>query len=105
MTVDDTKRILAVLKTAYPGTFRGMSYAEGNNMVNLWASMLTQESYADVNRVVGRMIATRTVGYAPNVAEIKKAMTSALPETDIWTYRREKLNAIRDRLGMPAAWR
>lgn len=42
MTKDDAALVLAVLKTAYPGSYRGMSAQDAKATVTLWAGMFDE---------------------------------------------------------------
>jgi hypothetical protein len=104
----ETMKILAVIKAAYPSSFRDLKAADANAVVELWAVSFAADSFEDVSRAVRHMIDTRTVGYSPTVAEVKEAIKDAkkLPEkNDAFDYddAYEKLNKLRARLGMPPA--
>ena len=85
-----TTLVLSVLKAAYPHAFQNMSKADGEAMLNLWATMFHDESYEEVNAAVTLLIATRTVGYSPTVGEVKEQIrklhhTNDIDEAYAWT--------------------
>lgn len=89
MTKEETTLILAVLKAAYPHSFKGLKYADGVAMLNLWHMQFQGELYPDVEAAVNSLIATRTVGYSPTVGEVKEKLlalrsANALGESEAW---------------------
>lgn len=89
MTREETIKILTVLKTAYPHSFKELTRRDAENMIDLWAVMFASESYEEVNAAVGALISTRTVGFSPTVGEVKEKLQSLkaaniLPEQEAW---------------------
>lgn len=89
MTADETAKILATLKAAFPHSFKDLTRKDADAMVDLWAMMFAAESYAEVNAAIAALISTRTVGYSPTVGEVKEKLNSlrsakALSEQDAW---------------------
>ena len=41
MTVDETLKIMAVLKASYPNFYRDMKRRDAEGIVNLWTKMIT----------------------------------------------------------------
>ena len=70
----ETSEILAVLKAAYPDSFKTLKMRDGLAMIGLWQSMFADESYEAVKAAVLTLIATREAGYSPTVGEVKKKM-------------------------------
>ena len=83
MDRQQTIKILAVLKAAYPHAFKDMTKADGEAMLNLWTSMFPEESYEEVNAAVGALISTRTVGFSPTVGEVKEQIRKLHHHADI----------------------
>lgn len=88
MDRNETIKILATLKAAYPGSYRGMTARDAEAMIELWSRMFA-ESYADVNAAVAALISTRTVGFSPTVGEVKDQLqklrsANTLPEQEAW---------------------
>ena len=90
MTTDETTKILATLKAAYPHSFKDLTRRDAEAMIYLWAVMFAAESYEEVNAAVGALISTRTVGFSPTVGEVKEKLQSlkaanVLPEQEAWS--------------------
>lgn len=83
MNIEQTAMVLSVLKAAYPHAFKDMSKKDGEAMLNLWAGMFAEDSYAEVNSAVGALIATRTAGYSPTVGEVKEQLHRLKHSNDI----------------------
>jgi len=83
MDRQQTMIILSVLKAAYPHAFQNMSKKDGEAMLNLWATMFTDESYEEVNAAIGALISTRTVGYSPTIGEVKEQIRRLHHHADI----------------------
>ena len=89
MDRNETIKILATLKAAYPGSFRDVTASDAEAMIELWSRMFA-ESYAEVNAAVAALISTRTVGYSPTVGEVKDQLqklrsANTLPEQEAWS--------------------
>lgn len=72
MTVDETKMILGILKTAYPNFYKDMSKQEMLNIINLWADMFKNDNSKLVTVAVKELI--NTFQYPPTIADIKNKM-------------------------------
>ena len=83
MDRQQTMIILSVLKAAYPHAFQNMSKKDGEAMLNLWATMFTDESYEEVNAAIWALISTRTVGYSPTIGEVKEQIRRLHHHADI----------------------
>ena len=91
MTREETIKVLAVLKAAYPNFYRGMKADELNGIVNLWASQFESDSYQTVGAAVQAHIATDTKGYPPHIGAIKEAIRKItqpdeISEMEAWGY-------------------
>lgn len=89
MTADETIKILATLKAAYPHSFKDLTKRDAEAMIELWAVMFAEESYAEVNAAIGALIATRTVGFSPTIGEVKAQLqkfrsANLLSEQEAW---------------------
>ena len=89
MTHKETGMILAVLKAAYPHSFKDITPAEGLAMANLWQTMFAADSYETVNAAVSALISTRKEGYSPTIGEVKDQLyklttPNALNEGQAW---------------------
>lgn len=63
MNQKETIAVLAVLKTAYPQFYRGLSPQELQETVTLWSEMFAAEDFQVVKAAVKAHIATDTKGY------------------------------------------
>lgn len=89
MTRDETKLILAVLRSAFPNFYRGMGGEELSAIVNLWTEMFRDEPMNLVAAAVKAMIAARTNTFPPNIGEVKEQIAKiksphALSPNDAW---------------------
>lgn len=89
MTYDDALIVLAVLKAAYPHSFKGMKRADGEAMAKLWQMQFASESLEDVTAAVNALISTRTAGYSPAIGEVKEKLhalrtVDSLSEQEAW---------------------
>lgn len=78
MTRDEAKKLLAILKTAYPYFYNKQTDAEASAAVNLWAAALRDYEYRHINSGLGRLV--QTSKFPPTVAEV---IESAGPVGDI----------------------
>lgn len=90
MTTEETTKILATLKAAYPHSFKDLTRRDAEAMIELWTTMFSAESYAEVSAAIAALISTRTVGYSPTVGEVKEKLQSLKPvstlsEQDAWS--------------------
>ena len=106
MTREETIKVLAVLKAAYPAFYRGMKADELNGIVNLWASQFEGDDYKTVGAAVQAHIATDTKGYPPHIGAIKAAIRKItqpdeMSEMEAWGYvsralRNSSYNSIKE---------
>lgn len=89
MTYEETLLVLAVLKAAYPHSFKDMKRADGEAMAKLWQMQFASESVEEVKAAVNALIATRKEGFSPTIGEVKEKLHSlrsvnSLNEQDAW---------------------
>ncbi len=65
MTREETIKVLAVLKAAYPSFYKDMRRDEGESVVALWCDLFVDDDYQLVAGAVKALIATETSGYPP----------------------------------------
>ena len=82
MTRDEAAEILAILKAAYPESYKSLKMRDGLAMIGLWQNMFDREPYEMVRAAVLALIATRKVGYSPTVGEVKEKLQS-IQEKDL----------------------
>ena len=68
MTREETQKILAVIRAAYPSFYKDNTKNDLVIAVNLWHDMLIDETYQDVAMAVKSIIATNK--FAPSIAEV-----------------------------------
>ena len=121
MTRVETAQILAILKAAYPHSFKDMSDVDVEAMLNLWTRIFSADQKEEVGVAVDALIATRTAGYSPTPGEVKEqirklkqkeeldesaawALVSKACANGIYGYKEEfaKLpKAVQDAVGAP----
>ena len=69
MTREDTIKVLAVLKAAYPASYRNMSRDEANGTVMIWATQFANDPVQVIMMAVQKLIATST--FPPTISEVK----------------------------------
>lgn len=74
MNHEDTLRIMAVLKAAYPAYYRDMKRGDAEGIVGLWESMFADEPAEVVALAVKAHIAADRKGFPPHVGAIKDAI-------------------------------
>ncbi len=89
MIADETLKILAILKAAYPHSFKDLTKRDAEAMIDLWTTMFAAESYEEVNAAVAALISTRAVGFSPTIGEVKEKLHSLktvgeLSEQEAW---------------------
>lgn len=86
MTVDETKMILGILKTAYPNFYKEMSKQEMLNVVDLWADMFKNDNSKLVTVAVKELI--NSFQYPPTIADIKNKIYNLTNEektpSELW---------------------
>lgn len=75
MTRDETKGMLTLLKTAYPGFYAKKSRDELSMILDLWYEMFTEENVVVVKAALKELIADHA-GYPPDIAVIKAKIRS-----------------------------
>lgn len=70
MTAEETKKILAILKAAYPNSYKGMTRTEAIGTVNVWASQFARFPASVVLLAVNKLISVKT--FPPSINEVKE---------------------------------
>lgn len=91
MTRKETAAALAILKAAYPHSFKGMTKPDAEATLNLWSRQFADDDPTLVSAAIDRLIATRTAGYSPTVGEVKEQLAKlssadAPDEAEAWAY-------------------
>ena len=71
MTLEETGKILAVIKKEYPHAFKDLTPQEKKEKIVFWQEMFSEDDYGVVGAAVKTYIATDTTGYAPIIGQIK----------------------------------
>lgn len=99
--VESTK-ILAILRIAYPGFYKGMSGKDHGDTVFLWATMFKDDAFELVSAAVKTFIASDEKGIPPHIGAIKEAIAKltqpdALTEAEAWNIVRGKISCYATR--------
>ena len=68
MTREETQKILAVIRAAYPSFYKDSTKSDIAVAINLWQDMFIDESYQNVALAVKSII--KTSKFAPAIAEV-----------------------------------
>ena len=74
MTREETTKILAVLKAAYPNSYKNMSPKEAQGTVSVWHMQFADMPPEIVLMAVQKCISTST--FTPSISEVKKKISS-----------------------------
>ena len=72
MTREDTIKVLAILKAAYPASYRNITRDEANGIVMIWATQFANDPAEVVIMAIQKLIATST--FPPTISEVKSKM-------------------------------
>lgn len=72
MTREETAEMLAILKAAYPHSFKDMTRVDGLAMLSLWERIFADDDKNVVSAAIDALISTRTVGFSPTPGEVKE---------------------------------
>lgn len=81
MTREETIKVLAVLKAAYPASYRNMTKDEANGVVMIWATQFAAAPLQVVMIAVQRLISTNT--FPPTISEVKSALRGLYWEAEM----------------------
>ncbi len=70
MTQKEATQILAILKAAYPNSYKGMTKEEAIGTVNVWATQFIDMPVSVVMLAVNKLISTNT--FPPSINEVKE---------------------------------
>lgn len=74
MTYEETRKILTVLKTNYPQSFRGWDKDQSHAFLDLWAEAFKDDPVEIVIAAVKAIIYSDTREFAPNIGQVKDKM-------------------------------
>lgn len=72
MNVDETGKVLAVIKKNYPHAYKDFTAQEKADLLVLWQEMFADDDYMVVGAAVKTFIANDTKGFAPIIGQIKE---------------------------------
>ena len=86
MDIEESRRIMAAIRTAYPMYYHDMSESELIQAVKLWAEMFADDPARDVAAAVKAYMTSDVKGFPPSIGQIKtKLRMIARNEADILT--------------------
>lgn len=74
MTQNETIKILAILKAAYPNSYKGMTKEEANGTVAVWTMQFADMPADIVLMAVNKLISTNQ--FPPTISEVKKKIST-----------------------------
>lgn len=74
MTQNETIKILAILKAAYPNSYKGMTKEEANGTVAVWTMQFADMPADIVLMAVNKLISTNK--FPPTISEVKKKIST-----------------------------
>jgi hypothetical protein len=74
MTKEETLRVLAILKAAYPASYNGMTKREAEGTVAVWNMQFASIPGEIVLMAVHKLISTNR--FPPTISEVKEKLTS-----------------------------
>ena len=74
MTVDETKKILAIIKVAFPASYKDIDKETAWATVQLWAKAFKDVPFTMMERAVSKYIAKGR--FAPSIAEINEELST-----------------------------
>lgn len=91
MNREETIKILAVLRGAYPAFYRDITKQEAESTISLWGSMFDEEPYELVGAAVKSFISGDTKGFPPAIGQIKELLRKItqpeeMTEQEAWVY-------------------
>ena len=94
MTVQETAKIMAVFKAAYPRYYANIDVKEARQVTTLWASMLADYSYETVSNAAKALIVSSK--FPPTIAEVIEKIQlltkePELTEGEAWSMVRKAI--------------
>lgn len=74
MTREETIKVLAILKAAYPNSYKGMTKEEANGTVMIWSTQFANIPADIVLMAVNKVISTKA--FPPAISEVKAKIES-----------------------------
>ena len=98
MTFQETAKIMAVFKAAYPRYYANIDVEEARRVTTLWASMLADYSYETVSNAAKALIVSSK--FPPTIAEVIEKIQlltkePELTEGEAWSMVRKAIRNVR----------
>lgn len=100
MTKNEVTEILAIIKIAFPNSFKNITKYDAEAMIRLWERQFADYDYKAVQEAIDCIISTDTTGFAPTIGKVKEMIVKLnTPEemTEIETWNLVK-RALRNSL-------
>lgn len=88
MTKEETAKVLAILKAAYPNTFKNLSAEDARATLNVWATQFINIPVGVVMIAVNKLISTNI--FPPTITEVKERIRSLYYEAWQDLYRNKQ---------------
>lgn len=82
MNYEETRKVLTLLKTAYPNSYTHLDSESSALLVDVWNSIFANMPVELVSKAVKSIIATDTREFAPNPADINKKIVEMITDSD-----------------------
>lgn len=89
MTREETKKIIAVIATAYPN-YKPNDYS---TVISIWSEMLSGYEYMDINNALKAYILTDKSGFAPSIGQIVEKINAheEMEDLEAWALVRKAI--------------
>lgn len=89
MTEQEAAMVMALLKVAYPGYYRGAGEQEARAAVKMWAQMFAEDDASVVAAAVKAYIAADVKGFPPSIGQVREKLRlltqpEGIPEAEAW---------------------
>lgn len=96
MTREEAIKVLAILKAAYPNSYRGMTKEEAHGTVAVWAAQFAKMPVSVVLIAVNKIISKNT--FPPSINEVKDEIRGLYWETwQALNYHKRGLEVLDDK--------
>lgn len=97
MTNNETLKILAIIKVAYPNSFTKMTNQDIDMLTNLWTMQFKEYEYELVMGAINTIIASDLTQFMPTIARVKEVCRNLtnhnqISEIEAWQYIKEALS-------------
>lgn len=79
MTREETVKVMAVLRGAYPQFYRDISKQEALDTINLWSDLFSKDDFSAVLAAVKNLIETDRRGFPPCIGQVKAKVEEIAP--------------------------